>query len=228
MDYEVTKIDDSTWALGEGFVRFFLLAGRDQALLIDTGMNVRKALEAARELTTLPVRLINTHADPDHVGGNKAFDSAMMHPAEEDNYRAHGGGTVVPVNDGDRIDLGGRLLQVVWIPGHTPGSIGILDLDRRMFFSGDTVQQHSEIFMFGPQRDLSKFAQSLEKLERMSDKFDVIYPCHGDLAIKPDVIPQLLEGAHKVIAGEVADEERQMFGTTIHACNVGVDTLLVE
>lgn len=27
MEYEVTKIDDSTWALSEGFVRFFLLAG---------------------------------------------------------------------------------------------------------------------------------------------------------------------------------------------------------
>ena len=40
MEYEVTKIDDSTWALGEGFVRFFLLAGREKALLIDTGMNV--------------------------------------------------------------------------------------------------------------------------------------------------------------------------------------------
>ncbi len=227
MEYEVTKIDDSTWALGEGFVRFFLLAGRDQALLIDTGMNVGKALEAARELTTLPVRLINTHADPDHVGGNKAFESVMMHPEEAANYQQFGDGDFVPVNDGEQIDLGGRVVKVVWIPGHTPGSIGILDIERRMFFSGDTVQKHSEIFMFGPQRDLTKFAESLETLVDMAGQFDVIYPCHGDLAVKPDVIPQLLEGARKVIAGEVAGEPRQMFGTTIHACDVGVDVLLV-
>lgn len=228
MEYEVTKIDDSTWALSEGFVRFFLLAGREKALLIDTGMNVGKALEAARELTTLPVQLINTHADPDHIGGNRAFDKAMMHPEEAVNYKQFGGGAVVPVNDGDKLDLGGRVIQVVWIPGHTPGSIGLLDVERRYFFSGDTVQKHSEIFMFGPQRDLSKFIASLEKLESMSGQFDVIYPCHGDLEVKPDVIPQLLEGARKVIAGEVAGEPRQVFGTTIQACDVKVDTLLVQ
>lgn len=226
MEYEVTKIDDSTWILSEGFVRFFLLVGRDQALLIDTGMNVGKALDAARELTALPVQLINTHADPDHTGGNKDFDKVMMHEEETANYK--GSGVVVPVKDGDKLDLGGRVLKVVWIPGHTPGSIGILDIERRMFFSGDTVQEHSEIFMFGPQRNLSRFAESLEKLAGMSNQFDVIYPCHGDLAIKPDVIPKLLEGAKKVLAGQVEGTPRQMFGTTIHACDVGVDILLVE
>ena len=82
--------------------------------------------------------------------------------------------------------------------------------------------------MFGPQRNLSRFAESLEKLSGMSNQFDVIYPCHGDLVIKPDVIPKLLEGAKKVLAGQVEGKPRQMFGTTIHACDVGVDILLVE
>ena len=232
MEYEISKIDEQTWVLSEGFVRFFLIAGEKEALLLDTGMNVGKALEAAKSLTSLPVRLINTHADPDHIGGNKDFSEVMMHAAEKENYVQHGSGggctKIIPVSDGEVIDLGERPLQIVWIPGHTPGSIGLLDIKRRYFFSGDTVQQGSEIFMFGPQRNLAKFAESLEKLEKMSDKFDLIFACHGQLPVKPSVIPELIAGAKKVMAGEVAGQAREMFGTKIMACDVGCDVLLIE
>lgn len=234
-EYEISKIDDETWVLSEGFVRFFLIAGKNEALLLDTGMNVGKALEAVESLTSLPVRLINSHADPDHIGGNKDFSEVMMHAAEEENYVQHGSGDgaggkakLVPVSDGEVIDLGERPLQIVWIPGHTPGSIGLLDIKRRYFFSGDTVQQGSEIFMFGPQRNLSDFIGSLEKLEKMSDKFDLIFASHGQLPVKPSVIPELIDGAKKVMSGEIEGESREVFGNKISACDVGCDVLLVE
>ncbi|MCR4735033.1 MAG: MBL fold metallo-hydrolase [Treponema sp.] len=232
MKYEISKIDDQTWVLSEGFVRFFLIEGKNEALLLDTGMNVGKALEAAKTLTSLPVRLINTHADPDHIGGNKDFSEVMMHAAEEENYIQHGSGgckaKILSVSDGQIIELGERPMQIVWIPGHTPGSIGLLDINSRFFFSGDTVQQGSEIFMFGPQRNLSVFLSSLEKLEKMSDKFDLIFACHGLLPVKPSVIPELIAGTKKVLAGEIAGESRDMYGTKIHACNLGCDILLVD
>jgi glyoxylase-like metal-dependent hydrolase (beta-lactamase superfamily II) len=51
----------------------------------------------------------------------------LMHPAEEDNYRFHGGtGEISPINDGSLIDLGKRQLEVINIPGHTAGSIALL------------------------------------------------------------------------------------------------------
>ena len=231
MEYEISKIDDQTWVLTEGFVRFFLIAGKNEALLVDTGMKVGKALEAAKSLTPLPVRLINTHSDLDHTGGNKDFSEVMMHAAEEKDYVQNGSGggkaKIVPVSDGQVIDLGERSLQVVWIPGHTPGSIGLLDINRRYFFSGDTVQQDSEIYMFGPQRSMADFIASLEKLKKMSDKFDLVFACHGALPVKPSVIPELIAGAKKVLAGEITGEPREMFGTKIQACNVGCDVLLV-
>ena len=50
-----------------------------------------------------------------------------MHPLEEPVYRAKGGaGEIVPVREGDVIDLGGRPLRIFDLPGHTPGSIAIL------------------------------------------------------------------------------------------------------
>lgn len=231
MDYEITKIDESTWILSEGFVRFFLLAGCDEALLIDTGMNVGKVKEAAKKLTPLQLRVINTHSDSDHVGGNKDFYEVYMHVEEEENYRAHGlgdGTKIVPVSDGEIIDLGNRPVKIVWLPGHTPGSIGLLDINRRYFFSGDTVQQNSEVYMFGSRRNIKDYVQSLEKIQKMSDQFDLIYACHGTIPIKPDFIPQLIEGTKKIIAGEITGTSREVFGNSIRACDIGCDVLLVD
>src|SRR5512138_2923813 len=53
-----------------------LQIGDDGVLLVDTGAaaNADKIIAAVRELTNKPIRyIINTNADPDHVGGNDAI-----------------------------------------------------------------------------------------------------------------------------------------------------------
>ena len=42
------------------------------------------------------------------------------------------------VKDGDRIDLGDRVLEVIHTPGHSPGSICLLDKENKILFTGDT------------------------------------------------------------------------------------------
>ena len=111
MDYEVIQINNDTWRIEEDGVRFFLLAGKERALLIDSGMTVHNAREIAESLTKLPLSLLNTHADIDHIGSNAQFETFYLHPAEEANYRRGGGtGTILPVREGDALDLGGREL----------------------------------------------------------------------------------------------------------------------
>ncbi len=87
MDTEIIKINENSWRIEDSGVRFFLLTGTDRALLVDTGRNIDNAREIAESLTTLPVMLVNTHADGDHVAGNGKFDAFYMHPDEEPNYR---------------------------------------------------------------------------------------------------------------------------------------------
>ncbi len=83
---EVIRINKDTVRIEDGGVRFFLLEGSEKALLIDTGMNTPDAKKIAESLTDLPLILINTHADRDHISGNPSFDTFYMSPAEVENY----------------------------------------------------------------------------------------------------------------------------------------------
>ena len=73
--------------------------------------------------------------------GNDAFDEIYMSAKEDGNYRENGGiGDFRPVHEGDVIDLGDRPLRIIDIPGHTPGSIAIIDEKNRILVSGDSVE----------------------------------------------------------------------------------------
>lgn len=211
MGYEIVKMGKGTYRIEDGGVRFFLLEGETGALLIDSGMTVQNAKEIARSLTDLPVSLLNTHADRDHVGSNAEFEKVYMHPLEEPNYRRAGQtGEIDPVEDGDVLDLGGRELEIIHLPGHTPGSIAVLDRNSRVLISGDPIQENGRIFMFGDQRNLSDYVQSLRQLEKRKGEFDEIWPSHASIPVSPDVIGKLIEGAERILRGEVPGTPAQM------------------
>jgi glyoxylase-like metal-dependent hydrolase (beta-lactamase superfamily II) len=226
--YRIIQIDDQTWRVEDGTVRVYLLAGAASALLIDTGMTLKNARAIAESLTDKPVKLLCTHGDPDHIAGNAAFPEVYLHPDEEENYRAFGGpGTICPVREGDVLDLGGRALEVIELPGHTPGSIALLDRSRRALISGDPIQ-NGRIFMFGPARDLRQYLASLRRLQRRVGEFDEIWPAHGDFPVKPELIALLATGAERVLAGQVTWEPGDMRGKPIRVYDVGCARFLME
>lgn len=212
---ECIRVNDNTWRFEDGHVRFFLLRGTERAALIDTGMNTPDAKKMAEQLTDLPLILINTHADPDHISGNCEFDEFYMSPAEEANYRAHGGqGKLIPVCEGDVIDLGGRELRVIDLPGHTPGSIALLDESTRVLVSGDSVQ-NGDIFMFGELRNIDRYIESLRHLAVYDGLYDEIYGMHGSFPVYPDLIPKLLEGALQIREGKATGSSVEVFGRKV-------------
>ena len=229
MDYQVIQIDRHTWRIEEPGVRFFLLEGAERALLIDSGMQVRNAREIAEGLTALPVSLLVTHGDRDHVGSNEEFPVFYMHPAEASNYYNTQGktGEFLPVWDGETLDLGGRSLEIIALPGHTPGSIAVLDVKNRRLFGGDPVQD-GMIFMFGIQREMRAYRHSLKRLEGYMDRFDEIYPSHGTCPISPNMIGKLYDASGDVLEGKVPGEEGERFGQKIMVYDVGIARFLCD
>ncbi|MBQ8972698.1 MAG: MBL fold metallo-hydrolase, partial [Clostridia bacterium] len=121
-----------------------------------------------------------------------------------------------------------RALRIIHLPGHTPGSIAVLDVKNRVLISGDPIQAHGHIFMFGSHRNMEEYIRSLERLEALQDQFDEIWPSHADIPIAPDTIHQLVEGARDVIAGIIKGTPAEMHGTPIVAYDVGISTLLCD
>ena len=209
---EIIRINDGTWRIEDGNVRFFLLCGTSGAMLIDSGMNTPDARVIAESLTSLPLSLLNTHADPDHISGNRAFSSFYMSPAEEDLYRVQGGtGEILPVREGDVIDLGDRPLRIIDNPGHTRGSIAVLDEKNRVLIGGDAIQDGT-IYMFRAHRNMQNYIKSLQHLLTYWDQFDVVYPSHGTFPVYPDLILKLIEGAQEILDGKAQGEDVEVHG----------------
>lgn len=225
---EIIKMSEDTWRIEDEGVRFFLLAGKDKALLIDSGRQIHNAREIAGQLVSLPVELLNTHADLDHIGSNDEFEVFYMHPAEASNYynTQNKTGRFVPVEHGTILDLGNRRLEIISIPGHTPGSIAVLDIGNRVLYSGDTVQD-GRIFMFGVQRELHAYIQSLEKLDALRDRFDTIYPSHGTIPVKPDLISGLHQGALSILAGNASSADVEFHGKALKLYDAGCASFLM-
>lgn len=223
------KINENTYVCNDGHVRFFLLVGDNEALMIDSGMEITNAKELAQDITDKPIKLFNTHTDRDHIGSNAEFDQIMMNPAEFVNYEPeHPSQKMVAVYDGDIIDLGNRPLKAIVLPGHTPGSTALLDLNSGMLFSGDPIQRNGRIFMFGQMRDISAYILSLERLLTMGDEIKEVYPCHGTCPIGMDVVPELIAGAKKVENKEITPTITDMFGTTVAEYDIGGNVLLCD
>ena len=141
-------LDDNHEASG------YLVLGEEKALVIDT-MNGYEDLNAVvRKITDLPVMVVNTHGHPDHICGNVYFDRAYMNPADlpvaeefitdpqfvsncrKNNLRMP---EFSPIYHGEQIDLGGARLEVIGVPGHTPGGICLFIRKDGILFTGDSL-----------------------------------------------------------------------------------------
>ena len=80
------------------------------------------------------------------------------------------------VRGGDEIDLGDRRFSVVDLPGHTPGSIGLIDHEERALLSGDAVYDGGLIDTL-PESDIEAYVRTMDRLRRLD--VDVVYPGHG-------------------------------------------------
>jgi len=214
---EEIKIDTNTYRFEDGFVRFFLLEGSDKAVLIDSGMNCSNAAELASKYTSKPVILLNTHGDGDHTSGTNGFSEIYMHELDYINCEVN---TRYPntklkaINDGDVIDLGDRPLRIIHIPGHTKGSIAILDTKSRVLYSGDSVQK-GHIYMFGDKRDPEKYAASLDKLIALEAEYDYIYASHDEFCIPNDYAKKVKSVWQGVLGGEMSFENIDLWGNQV-------------
>lgn len=180
--YRKTEVAPGLWSIVEdNSVNMFLVIGSRKALLIDTGYGRGDIASFVRSITDLPIMIVNTHGHPDHSGGNRRFDEIHAHSADKAAVQSYmkGRSRFIPVKDGYLFELGGRSLSVIEVPGHTPGSIALLDGTNRQLFTGDNNNGHIWLFL-GESMPLVTYLNSLDRLIARSSEYDLMYLGHGE------------------------------------------------
>jgi glyoxylase-like metal-dependent hydrolase (beta-lactamase superfamily II) len=121
------------------------------------------------------------------------------------------------LEDGEPIDLGGRILEVIHTPGHSPGGVSFLDREARALFVGDLLYL-GRMYVFLPTSDPAAFRESLRRVSALSSDVDIVYPAHGPSPISPEDMLAIRDAYEQVWAGRPAESDDSLFGfpLTIH------------
>jgi glyoxylase-like metal-dependent hydrolase (beta-lactamase superfamily II) len=187
----------------DGAVNAYLIEGTERALLVDTGTGRRDLARCVAGLTKLPVEVVVTHGHSDHAGGAVPFGRAYAHPADWDLVRrsVRGGDQLQlsAVRAGYRFELGDRPIEVIEVPGHTAGSICLLDVAHRLLFAGDN--DNTTVWLFLKEcLPLEAYLASLRNLNRRVGEFDTILPGHG-APIDAAFIQEQIACAEQIVSG---------------------------
>lgn len=174
---------------GTGCVSY-LVADDGEAIVVDPTQYVDEYLNAAEERDLEIVGVADTHAHADHISGARQLADELDVP-----YYLHGEDVaelddVTEIEDGETIAVGGRELEVLYTPGHTPGSASFRFGDALL--SGDTLFLRSvgRPDLEDSSEDAVREAASLlfDSLERLTDLDDeiLVLPGHfSDEEVRP-------------------------------------------
>ena len=121
----------------------YVLIGSQSALMLDSGATSSVAVQAAVTalVGTKPLVVAHSHAHGDHVAGDTTWTGrpgVTVLARNQAAIQSAFGIATWPTSPGTR-DLGGRVLDVLAIPGHEAQHIAIYDRQTGLLLTGDTL-----------------------------------------------------------------------------------------
>lgn len=198
------EIRDGLYHIGDGEGNFCtLITGEHGAILYDTMLGFEDLKGYVAGLTHHEPMVINSHCHFDHTGGNYQFGRVYMSAAElplldlaydristltqtlrddlADMESCYTRRDLISVIEPDSvIDLGGRTVKVIALPGHTAGCIGLLCQEDGILLAGDTLSPQCCIF-FQESLSMETCRETIHKLwdvpftHFLSSHFDTLF-----------------------------------------------------
>ena len=223
-DVVFRQIDEHTW-VGSGHVMasesLYLVEGSEKAVLIDAGTRIADLDKIVASITSKPVMLVATHAHPDHTGSAiNSFAELYINPADAGSSSvSHYKGKLKELKDGEAIDLGGRTLDVVFTPAHTPGSTTFIDRKAGYGFSGDSFGS-GNLLLSGT---FSTLLATCQKMSGLMEKHGIrqLYPGHffGKNAETKQRVDDMAAISKDVLAGKLKGEAGARGGSLVISAN---------
>jgi hydroxyacylglutathione hydrolase len=200
--WAVQRIDTNTYAIGEP--RYYqanytyLILGERRALLFDAGSGTRDITHVVASITRLPVTEMPSHLHYDHTGSITAFTSVAMIDLPETRADVTQGKMTAGryeflgmidglaprtfsvtnwLKPGASIDLGGRVLQVLHVPGHTHSSVALYDATAHQLFAGDFMYP-TTLYAFLPGASLEEYRATTQRLLSMLSTDTTLWTAH--------------------------------------------------
>lgn len=153
------------------------------------------------------------------IANEVAVDAFCGRPpalADTATFRSRSWRVTRRVSAGDSVALGGRVLEIVAAPGHTPDAIVLLDRANGLLFTGDTYYD-SELWFFSPETDLNAYEQSMTRLAAMAPSLTRLLPAHNTVSAPPSRLPAVAEAVRTLRRGggvrvRDGDKERVTIG----------------
>jgi glyoxylase-like metal-dependent hydrolase (beta-lactamase superfamily II) len=162
---------------------YLLVEGEtDKGILVDPGEEAQKILTWIGN--TRITHLLLTHGHGDHVGALQTVRQALdvkvgIHPDDAEAFSLHADFKLLP---GAILDLGDTHIEIVHVPGHTPGSVAFKLIEEDTFhhvLSGDAIFPGGPGYTETPE-DLTTSLESLTSTVFTWPDDVRLHPGHGD------------------------------------------------
>ena len=185
--YRIDMLRPGVWKLQDYTgSSFYVVEGTRAALVIDTGFGAELVTPWIRKITSLPLELALTHCHGDHMYHADEFKTVYLSAKEKEPLermkktmlagRDIDYDSLQDIPDGTVIDLGGLGIEVMELPGHTPGSVLFIDHTHKVIFTGDAIGSGQMVLLqLAPVISLQEYKKNLERLyERLEDMDDYV------------------------------------------------------
>ncbi len=215
----LTPLDGWTLAIREADGAYeplmYLLAGNCEALLLDSGVNSGDLRAAVESVYDGDVQVLLSHSLRDAACGAHRFDRVALLDvpfAYEYLDEYHGGACfdwadLVSfdisewVDDGHLFEVGGRPLEVVATPGHTPDSVALWDPTLGWLLAGPsayTYEYGAVIDVSHGDSDFDGYLDSMDLLAGMAGDADRVSGGRGTLEVDPGFLDAVRDGGHDI------------------------------
>ena len=108
------------------------------------------------------------------------------------------------VHEGDRIDIGGRVLEILFTPGHAPDSICLLDRENRQLFTGDTFYL-APLYTHLEGSSFEDYTRTAARLAGLAGSIDVAITSHNVPVVDGSYMTALGQAFADIESGEATD-----------------------
>jgi glyoxylase-like metal-dependent hydrolase (beta-lactamase superfamily II) len=217
------KLEDIDPRFHTVYTNLYLLLGSDSALLIDTGCGIFPLKPIVQELIgDRRLIVINTHSHWDHILSNNEFSEIYIHQNEarfisnpinisnlkdsskdivkvyeKYNFSIPPSSVIKTIDEGDKFDLGGYIVDIIHTPGHSPGSISLFT-NKNEVFTGD-LAHYGAVYL--PKKN--NFPEVLSSLSKLMNMIKVrenikIFPSHEEFGIDINLLEDLYKGIENI------------------------------